>query len=150
MTKKLSLLFLICILSALNINAEVYEGSCGEKAYYTLDTETGVLKITGTGPMYEFRYDSAPWLAYREYITSVTIEKGITSVGLLAFANFTALTSVTIPEGVTYIGENAFINCTSLQSVLLPEGLTDIRRCAFENCSGLTSMTVPSTVVSVG
>ena len=41
MTKKLSLLLLICFLSALNINAEIYSGSCGDNAKYTLDTETG-------------------------------------------------------------------------------------------------------------
>ena len=51
MTKKLSLLFLICILSALNINAEVYEGSCGTNVRYSLDTSTGLLSITGTGAM---------------------------------------------------------------------------------------------------
>ena len=51
MKKKLSLLLLICILSALSINATVYSGSCGDNVNYSLNTETGLLSITGTGAM---------------------------------------------------------------------------------------------------
>ena len=46
MKKKLSLLLLICILSALSINATVYSGSCGTYVNYSLNTETGLLSIT--------------------------------------------------------------------------------------------------------
>ena len=51
MKKKLSILLLICILNALCINATVYEGSCGTYVNYSLNTETGLLSITGTCAM---------------------------------------------------------------------------------------------------
>ena len=86
MTKKLSLLFFICILSALNIYAEVYEGSCGDNGdnvKYSFDTSTGVLSITGTGAMTNYSYSSsAPWNLYfqRSYIKSIEISDGVTSI----------------------------------------------------------------------
>ena len=86
MKKKLSLLFLICILSALNINATVYEGSCGDNVNYSLDTSTGVLSITGTGAMKDYNYySSAPWYSNRSYIKTVEISNGVTSIGDYAF-----------------------------------------------------------------
>ena len=51
MKKKFTLLLLICILNALNINAEIYNGICGENVNYSLNTETGLLSITGTCAM---------------------------------------------------------------------------------------------------
>ena len=180
MTKKLSLLFLICILSALNINAEVYEGSCGangDNVKYSIDTETGVLKITGSGKMNDYKYDdySAPWgnyitrskIKYIEIsgevtsigdgafsdcskLVSITIPNSVTSIGNYAFVGCTGLTSVTIPNSVTSIGEYVFFGCSSLTSVTIPNSVTNIGSYAFSKCSILTSVTVPNSVTSIG
>jgi len=78
MTKKLSLLFLICLLSALNINAAVYEGSCGTNVRYSLDTSTGLLSITGTGAMTNYDSSSSvPWYSYWSYVKTVEISNGV-------------------------------------------------------------------------
>ena len=150
MTKKLSLLFLICFLSALKINAEVYEGSCGTNVNYTLNTETGVLSITGTGAMANYSSSSSvPWDSYRSYIKTVEISDGLSSIGEKAFRYCSNLTSVIIPNSVTGIGRYAFADCTSLTSVKISDNLTSIEQSTFESCSSLTSITVPNSVTSI-
>ncbi|MBR3893959.1 MAG: leucine-rich repeat domain-containing protein [Clostridia bacterium] len=56
--------------------------------------------------------------AYREFIKSVRIEDGVTSIGYLTFANCTGLTSITIPDSVTIIGYSAFDGCTGLTKLV--------------------------------
>ena len=152
MKKKLSLLFLICIISALNINATVYSGSCGTNVWYSLDTSTGLLSITGTGAMKDYSsYSSVPWYSYRSYIKTVEISNGVTSIGESAFEYCSGLTSVTIPNSVTSIGSYAFSMCSSkLTSVTIGNSVTSIGKGAFKYCLGLTSITIPNSVTSIG
>ena len=152
MTKKITLLFFICILSALNINAEVYEGSCGSDVRYSLDTETGLLSITGTGAMtnYNPSYSTVPWDNKRSYIKTVKISDGVTSIGSSAFQYCYGLTSINIPNSVTSIGGSAFSSCSKLTSVTIPNSVTSIGENAFQYCSGLTSVTIGNSVTSIG
>ena len=151
MTKKLSLLFFICFVSALNINAEVYEGSCGTNVRYSLDTSTGLLSITGTGAMTYYNNSSnVPWYSNKSYIKTVEISDGVTSIGGYAFFGCYGLTSVTIPNSVTSIGESAFFHCSGLTSVTIGNSVTSIGRAAFYNCSNVTSVTIPNSVTSIG
>jgi hypothetical protein len=123
MTKKLSLLFFICFLSTLNINAEVYEGSCGTNVRYSLDTETGVLKVTGTGSMDYFYFKdgsiNTPWYSNRSYIKLIEISNGVTSIGNCAFYGCSGLTSITIGNSVTEIEYSAFSGCSGLTKVTI-------------------------------
>ena len=151
MKKKLTLLFLICFLSALNINAEVIEGPCGATVRYSLDTSTGLLSITGTGAMKDYSYYfSAPWYSNWSYIKTVEISNGVTSIGYYAFYYCEGLTSITIPNSVTSIGNYAFDGCSCLTSVTFPNSVTDIGDWAFSDCSGLTTVTIPNSVTSIG
>ena len=151
MKQKLTLLFLICILSALNINAEVVEGSCGANVRYSLDTSTGLLSITGTGAMTNYSPSSfAPWHSNRSYVKTVEISNSVTSIGEWAFWYCSGLTSVTIPNSVTSIGDGVFASCSGLTSVTIPNSVTSIGYCAFQNCSKLTSITIPNSVTSIG
>lgn len=84
------------------------------------------------------------------YITSMTIPKGVTSIGESAFKNCSGLTSISIPEGVTSIGESAFFNCNSLTSINIPNGVTSIGERAFCDCSSLISIEIPNSVTSIG
>ena len=150
MTKKLSLLFLICILSALNIYAKVYEGSCGTNVKYSLDTSTGVLNITGTGAMTNYSPSSAPWDSNSSYVKTVEISNSVTSIGSWAFFGCSSLTSITIPNSVTSIEESAFSGCSGLTSITIPNSVEYIGSYAFYYCSKLTSITIGNSVKSIG
>ena len=87
-------------------------GSCGENAKYTFSFETGELVISGTGAMEVSTDNSWPWYIYREYIQSLTIEDGITSIGTDAFYsdrnNLYQFTTVTLPQSIETIEYGAF------------------------------------------
>ncbi len=52
-----------------------------------------------------------------EYLTTVILNEGITSIGENAFSGCIYLENITIPNSVTSIGASACSNCTSLQSI---------------------------------
>ncbi len=103
----LSLAMLLSIVSVVDFSAyaDVQRGSCGDNVTYSLDTETGVLTISGTGDMYY-----GPFYENTN-IKSVIIESGVTSIGDEAFSGCRSLTNVTIPDSVTSIGDDAFYGC---------------------------------------
>ncbi len=97
-------------------SAEVYEDKFSDGLYWSLDTKTGVLTISGEGKM-DTEYGGEPWRDYDGMFTSVVIEEGVTSISRYAFAKMYAIESVSIPTTVNSIGFNAFSHLTSLQYV---------------------------------
>ncbi len=133
------------------VEAVSYSGTCGDNVNWSLDTETGVLNIYGTGAMKSWSSDSSvPWYSCRSNIKTVNIARGVTSIGYNAFYNCSSLESVTIPDSVTSIAHNAFFGCSSLESVTIPDSVTSIGSDAFYNCSSLASVTIPDSVTSIG
>lgn len=150
--KKITVLFLVCILSVLNIRAEVYSGSCGDKVNYSLDTSTGVLSITGTGAMTDYTFSSfsdVPWHSNRLYIKTVEMSDGVTTVGDWAFYDCSNLTSINIPNSVKSLGKMGFYNCVRLASIDIPNSVTSIGKETFRNCPSLSTITIPSSVTSI-
>ena len=151
--KKKTILILICVLSVLNISAEVYSGSCGDNVNFSLDTSTGVLSITGTGAMTNYAFSSysdVPWYSNRSYIKIVEISDGVTTIGDWNFYDCSDLTSINIPNSVTSLGKMAFYKCSRLPSIELTNSVTEIGKETFRNCSCLTELTIPSSVTSIG
>ena len=160
----------------------VFSGTCGNELTWSLDTDTGVLEISGSGEMYNYyaTYSSAgpgstaPWYKqYKQYITSVLIDEGVSSIGDNAFGGLSRLASISIPESVSYLGIAAFYycgslasvsipnnvtsvgvrtfyECTSLSTVLLSNGITDIGNYAFYNCHSLLELSIPDGVTVIG
>ena len=141
--------------------AETYSDYCGDPAVnegkdvtWSLNTETGVLTISGNGAMAN-NYtppgngNPAPWKVYADSIEFVVIENGVTSIGNFAFFGCSSLTTVEIPSSVESIGTGAFTVCTLLNSVVIPNSVKSIGGSAFNGCSGLTSVTIPSSVTSI-
>ena len=68
-------------------SAEIITGACGvnnsdpSHQRYSLDTETGVLTISGTGDMGPWRY----WKNHTSAIRSVIVEEGVSGIGGQAF-----------------------------------------------------------------
>lgn len=145
MKKAILLFMLLC--GAVNCWAEVLTGSCGENVTYSLDTETGVMKISGTGPMYNYRYGWTP--RFKTYVKVVKISESVTTIGSGVFCEFENLVSINIPNSVTSIGSIAFLKCSSLESIEIPNSVTIIGSGAFEYCSSLTSVTIPNSVTSI-
>ena len=168
---------LTCLL-CVALSAETISGTCGAEGdgsnlTWSLDTETGVLKIEGKGAMKDYLFGGAPWynycsgiknakigsgvttigsyaFRYCSSLTSIEIPSSVTSIECNAFEGCSSLTSIEIPNSVTSIGGYAFCDCTNLTSIIIPDSVTSIEYFAFYNCSSLTSIEIPSSVTSIG
>ena len=117
---------------------------------WTLDAD-GKLTISGTGAMKDYNAAENLSPAYmNSNIKKVVIEKGVTSIGELAFFKCSSLTNITIPDSVTCIAYAAFHGCSSLSSITIPNSVNSIGVYAFVICSSLTSITIPDGVTSIG
>ena len=95
-------------------------GDSTESCSWSFDETNQTLKITGTGAMTNFvSAEEIPWKEYKEKISKIEIQEGITSIGNYCFNGLTTAQSITIPASVLSIGSNPFINCSSLQEIVL-------------------------------
>ena len=145
----LAMIFSMLSIISVTANAATYSGTCGDDVTWELDTDTGVLTISGVDYMDNFTADDEAWDYYRDYIKTVIITDGVTSIGGYAFDNCVNLTSVEIPESVETIEGYAFRNCVNLCSVEIPEGVETISVHAFNNCVNLTSVEIPESVETI-
>lgn len=132
--------------------AEPKTGKCGENVTWSLDESTGVLTISGTGPMNETTYISCEGWEYCKYadlIKEVVIEEGVTSVGCSAFGTkgeyeiingFPNLTKITLPSTIEKIGRQAFY-CSLAENLTIPKNVKYIGQNAF-NRSSIKSVTL--------
>lgn len=142
----IDLLKQVCIES---ITSPGYYGACGTGVYWQLSG--GVLHIRGTGEMEDFGYQAdPPWYGERNTITSVSIDYGVTRIGMYAFGECANMTGISIPESVTAISAGALRNCGKLRSVTFPSGVTKLENQIFQGCTSLTGVNVSSRVNSIG
>lgn len=139
------------------------------------DATTGVLTVSGTGPMKDYPdgSTSSPIHDIRSSIKYIVIEDGITTVGRYAFNNCYNLSAVIISNSVTAINAYAFMNdgllssiilgrsvksigdgvfcyCTLLSSITLTNSLTEIGRETFYKCEKLNYLELPDSIISIG
>lgn len=94
-------------------NGSIYAfGSCGTNATWVLSND--VLTISGSGDMFDYTEDSAPWAGCASLIKSVKIGTGITGIGDNAFSNVNVDT-ILVPRAVASVGENAFASGVTLK-----------------------------------
>lgn len=119
----------------------IADGKCGENLTWTLD-DNGTLTVSGTGDMWNYDYAIPEWSSdikkkpgenYRDKITAIYINDGVTSIGGSAFSECSVLTSVTIPDSVTMIGAIAFSGCKALENITIPDSVMRIGSYAFNN-----------------
>ena len=82
-------------------------------------------------------------------LTSVIINRGVTSIGEYAFRYCSSLKSIIIPDSVTSIGYEAFYDCSSLKSITIPDSVTTIESYTFQYCTSLTSIIIPDSVTTI-
>lgn len=156
MNKKCLLVVLLTML------ALVLTGCSGEKAtkaeYFTYIVETdGTVTITGyigneravvipkkiDGHKVCCIGDKA--FAENTFISTITIQKGVRSIGHSAFSGCENLTEVILPNTVEFIGLCAFQK-TKITSITIPEGVTGIYTDTFAYCSRLKEVNLPSSI----
>lgn len=114
---------LMCALPAVSANADsatdelIYK--CGDNATWSLDTETGVLKIRGSGKTYSYVTEQAPWRAYGQYIKHIVVEEGITEILEGAFAVLNNVVSLTLPSTLEMIWADA--DFYALETINIPD-----------------------------
>lgn len=110
----------------------------------------GVLRATGVGKMENYaKAIYVPWYDERGKVTSVIMERGITTVGSYAFDGFGKLTSLTLPDTIRSIEEFAFWRCDDLPSIVIPSGCSTIKNSAFNWCESLEYIVLPTSVTEI-
>lgn len=111
-------------------------GSCT----YSFDPRTGVITISGDGPMADYSAGSQPWDGCP--IKKVSFESGVTSVGNHAFYQCNTLEEVDFPRNASIksIGVEAFAKCSALSHIDIPSSVETIKEAAFSECSNLNSI----------
>lgn len=147
------LLFAALLLLALCIGASAAgtSGKCGPSAYWSFDSSTGTLTISGSGAMNDYEYGEYPWMDYRNSIQTIVIGDQITQIGWNAFP-WTACSTIKFGKNVRSIGERAFNGCRNLNGDLtLPDSVQTIGAGAFQGCEKLSGdLTIPDSVQTIG
>ena len=111
MFKRISTLLLFLLPFSLAM-ADTITGQCGDSLYWSFDTESRHLDITGKGKMQLYKYPA--WTTNNSItVASVSFPDSITSIDSYAFEE-QELTEVIIPASVKKFGKDAFAQMPSL------------------------------------
>jgi len=133
------------------VSAVTYTGKCGTDLTWSLDTETGIFDITGSGEMPNwFAGSDVPWDSHRVHIKNVNVGSSVKSIGSYAFYNCNNITSICFSDSIASIGNSAFQDCDSIERVNLPVSIKSIGANSFSNCDLLTTIIIPSSLELIG
>ena len=146
--------FAALLLLALCIGASAAgtSGKCGPSAYWSFDSSTGTLTISGSGAMNDYEYgNDYPWMDYRDSIQTIVIGDQITQIGRNAFP-WTACSTIQFGKSVRSIGAEAFSGCRNLNGDLtIPDSVQIVGDRAFSGCTGLNgTLTLGSSLQTIG
>lgn len=147
MNKRITCVFAALLMVCLSIRAEEEE-----RVYWDFNSDTGVLTISGKGPMTDFTPETALGgnLYIEDEIKKIVIKEGVTSIGDYAFYKMPKVISVSIPSTVKEIGEGAFWGLSKVTSLTLPNSIESIGHYAFNYMYGISSLNIPSSISSFG
>ena len=138
--------------SDISRDAIASSGTCGENLTWVLD-DKGTLTISGTGAMTNYFWTNQtpptrPWEDFRDSITELVVNNGVTALGAVAFYRMNNLQRVVLPEGITSLPHQVFCNCGNLTDINFPSSLTTLENeCLWG--TGIGTLTIPETVTNV-
>ncbi len=130
----LTILFLFS--DCLQVSADS-SGSLNENISWSISGN--VMTISGNGEMGDVM--TQPYSSYKDNVTSIIVEDGVTSIGNTAFSDFKNLTSVKLPQTLQHIDSNAFSYCYNLSSINIPSSVEYIGNAAFYGTLFLSKIT---------
>ena len=152
----------VWVLPVLHVKA-ASEGSCGaegDNITWTIDYNTNVLTLTGSGRMEDYLDGgSCPWSVDMSHTKQIVIDNNITYIGNYAFYGHEQVKgTLDLPDKLEGIGECAFNYCKWYNSELaFPETLKTIGDSAFAYFATMNipdkpslTLTFPKSVNSVG
>ena len=128
----LSIILILTVVFCIPVNAFEYteyddnnpylkaNGQLGDDVFYVFDKYTGVVKIYGNGPMWDFRDDSPE--VFSPYLCT-------------PFCNCNSVKEVIIENGVTTIGVNTFLGCNNLSQISVAKSIEKVGKSAFQSKS---------------
>lgn len=130
-------------LATVTVPAGGVSGQCGDNLFWSLN-ETGTLTISGTGAMYDYTAETAPWYPYTNagYVRELALSDDITHIGDYAFyygigcpyylGPVTDWTwSLELPRSLKTVGDYAFYSARYIRELVINEGITAIGTYAF-------------------
>ncbi len=145
--------------------AVLVKGSLGDTVQYTV-TDDGVLRISGEGRVGlqdAWRWDALSRLKedqsifqleslgqYRDFITAVIVEEGISEIGYAAFARTPNLETVSLPDSCTRVASGAFYACPALTEMIFPPYVENIEDCVLKACTSLKRVVVSEDARYIG
>lgn len=120
-------------------------GKCGDNVTWQYDSETRTLTISGTGDMYDYGKDKAPWnvLKNKVKIDNIVVEEGVTGIGNHAFYGVGFNNKVEIASSVKKIGaENFYYGTSNYKPIFINGTQLAIDSTAFAN-KGKAAIRVP-------
>ena len=134
MFKRISTILLFLLPFSLTM-ADSITGMCGDSLYWSFDTETHHLDISGKGKMNLNKYSA--WTTKNITIHSISFSDSLTSIDSYAFEE-QALTEIVIPASVKKFGNRAFANNLSLlRFEYNGDGYCEIGDMILYNCKNL-------------
>lgn len=107
----------------------------------TLDTDTGILSVSGIGATKEIQEPSRDTGGifddggeYSYFVKKISISEGITELNGACFYYMQNATETEIPSTLQVIGERCFFYCSSVPEFVMPGGLKTIKDDAFYGC----------------
>ncbi len=144
--------------------------SAKDNISWTVDRATGILTLSGNGPVTD---STAAWIDELKYADTLVLTGGITgigdellkenpyiatvrmsntvrTIGVGAFEGCSNLAQVYFPDSLQSMGARAFKGCDKLRSIGLPSSLREIPEDAFSDCGALTAVVIPQGTTTIG
>lgn len=141
--------FEVTVAAASHILREYIGSPNLEDVVAVLNTDTGLLTLSGTGTTKEFSPGATCMQGNKDSVTSIVIEDGITGLGKCIFSEYNELVSISLPDTLTGTIVNTFAACEKLPEVEI-KGTALTVQTTFPDCSSLRRAVIYEGVETIG